>query len=90
MRVDEDNGKSTGMVNGRYQKIRRFSINEFWKNIGCLVLASAFGLGCSKLWEKEDAQKISGKKMKRHSVSIKVFFVWFVYPILFIVFCFIL
>ena len=43
--VDEDNGKAVGMVNGRYRKVRRFSRNEFWENIGCLVSAPTFGLG---------------------------------------------
>ena len=37
MKVDEENGKSFRMVNGLYQKDRRFSSNEFLKNIGCLV-----------------------------------------------------
>ena len=45
MKVDEDNGKASGMVNGRYQTFRRFSGNEFWKNIGCIVPAPTFGLG---------------------------------------------
>ena len=53
MNVDEDNGKSVGMVNGRAQKGRRFSRNEFWNNIGCLVSSLTFGLGGSRLWEKE-------------------------------------
>ena len=35
--VDEDNGKAAGMVNGRYQKFRQFSGNEFWNNVVFLV-----------------------------------------------------
>ena len=35
--LDKENGKSLGIRNGRYQKFRQFSSNEFWKNIGCLV-----------------------------------------------------
>ena len=55
--MDEDNGKESGMVNGRYQKVRRLSGNKFWKNIGYIISASTFGLGGSMLWEKEEAQK---------------------------------
>ena len=51
MKVDEENGKSVGMVNVRSWKIGGFS-------------DPTFGLGGSRLWEKEDAQKISGKKRK--------------------------
>ena len=36
-KVDEDNGKVLGKGNVRYRKNRRFSSNDFWKNIGCLV-----------------------------------------------------
>ena len=50
--VDEDNGKELGKGNGRYRKIHWFSSNEFWKNIVCLVSASTFGLGGSRLWYK--------------------------------------
>ena len=45
MKVDEENGESVGMVNGWARKVQQFSINEFWKNIGCLILAPNFGLG---------------------------------------------
>ena len=44
-KVDEDNGKSLGKDNVWYRKVRRFSSNEFWKNIGCLVSDTTFGLG---------------------------------------------
>ena len=44
-KVDEDNGKSSGIGNGRYQKYRRFYRNECWKNIGCIVSDSTFGMG---------------------------------------------
>ena len=52
-RVDEDNGKSLNKGNVRYRKFRRFYRNEFWKNIGCLVSDPTFGIGGSRLWEKE-------------------------------------
>ena len=52
-KVDEDNGKSFNKGNVRYRKVCRFSINEFWKNIGCLVSATTFGHGGLRLWEKE-------------------------------------
>ena len=45
--------------NVRYRKFRPFSSCEFWKNIGCLVLAPTFGIGGSRLWEKEEEQKLS-------------------------------
>ena len=61
-----------GIGNGRYQNFRRVSSNEFWNNIGCLVLAPTFGLGGSRLWKKDKDIKISGKKIKRHSIRIKV------------------
>ena len=72
-KVDEENGKALGKGNVRYRKIRRFSNNESWENIGCLVPAATFGLGGSRLWEKEEDIKISGKKRKRRSIGIKVY-----------------
>ena len=48
-KVDEDNSKATGMVNGGYLKVRQFSNNEFWKNIGGLISASTFGIGGLRL-----------------------------------------
>ena len=33
-KVDEENGKVLVKDNVRYQTVRRFSRNEFWKNIG--------------------------------------------------------
>ena len=48
-KVDEGNRKALGKSNVRYRKVRRFSSNEFWKNIGCLVSAPTFGLGGSRL-----------------------------------------
>ena len=38
-KLDEKNRKALIISNGRYQKFRRFSINEFCKNIGCIVSA---------------------------------------------------
>ena len=66
IKVDEDNGKALGMVNGRYRKVQRFSRNEFRINIGCLVSSPTFGLGGSRMWDKEEAQKINVNKRKRH------------------------
>ena len=59
--------------NVRYQKVRWFSINECWKNIGCLVSAPNFGLRGFRLWEKEEEINLSGKKRKRRSIRIKVY-----------------
>ena len=69
----EDNGKYVVMLNVRAWKVWQFSSNKFWKNIGCLVSAPTFGLGGSRLWEKEEAQEISGDKRKRHSIMMKVY-----------------
>ena len=52
MKVDEENSKYVTMVNGWAPKDQRFSSNEFWKNIGCLVSAPTFGLGGLRFWEK--------------------------------------
>ena len=57
MKVYEDNVKATGMVNGWYQKVCRFTSNEFCKNIGCIVSARIFGIGGSSLWEKLKVKK---------------------------------
>ena len=70
--VDKDNGKQFNKCNVRYRKIRRFSRNEFWKNIGCLVSAPTFGLGGLMLWEKKGDIKPIGNKRKRRSIWIKV------------------
>ena len=51
-KVDEYNGKALGKVNVRYQKVLRFSSNEFWKNVGGLILTPIFGLVDSRLWDK--------------------------------------
>ena len=67
-----DNGKASGKGNVRYRKIRRFFSNEFWKNVGCLVSDPTFGLGGSRMWDKEEDTKISGKKRKIRSIRIKV------------------
>ena len=45
MKVNEDNGKATGTVNRRYQKVWRFSSNGFLMDIGFLVSAPNFGIG---------------------------------------------
>ena len=72
-KVYEDNGKALNKVNVRYQKARRFSSNEFWKNIGCLVSTPTFGLRGSRMWDKEEEIKLSGNKRKRFSIRIKVY-----------------
>ena len=64
--------KALNKGNVWYRKFRRFSSNEFWKNVGCLVSAPTFGLGESRLWEKEEELKLSGKKRKRRSIWVKV------------------
>ena len=51
-KVDKYTGKDVIMVNRQACKVRRFSSNEFWKKIGCLVLAPNFGLRGSRLCEK--------------------------------------
>ena len=58
MKVDEDNSKYVGMMNGQ--------------NIGCLVSDPTFGLGGSRLWDKEEKQKIIGRNSKRCSIRMKV------------------
>ena len=72
MKADEENGQDVGMVNGRDQKVWQFSSNEFGKNIGCLVSAPTFDLGGYRLWDKEEAQKMSGKKMNIRLIRVKV------------------
>ena len=69
--MDEENGKVVGMLKGKDRKVWRFSSNGFWKNIGRLVLYPTFGIGGSMLWEKEEAQKISRKKIKTPSIRLK-------------------
>ena len=69
-KVYEDNGRRETQENGQFRKLRRFSRNEFWKNIGCLLSAPTFGLGGLRLWEKD--QEISGNKRKRSSIIPKV------------------
>ena len=61
------------MVKVRTRKVQQFSINEFWKNISCLISAPNFGLGGSKLWDKDEKQNIRGKKRKRNSIRLKVY-----------------
>ena len=60
------------MGNGRYRKFRRFSSNGFWKNIGCLVSSPIFGIGGSRMWDKEEDMNISENKRKKRSILIKV------------------
>ena len=69
-RVDEDNRREGTQENGQFWKLRQFSGDEFWKNIGCIISAPNFGLGGSRLWEKYP--EISGKKRKRSLIRLKV------------------
>ena len=65
-KVDKDNGRGGDQENGQFRKLRRFSRNELWNNIGCLLSAPTFGLRESRPWEKDP--KISGEKRKRSSI----------------------
>ena len=56
MKVDKENGKVAGMVNGRALRVWRYSSNEVWNKIGCLVSAPTFGIGELRLWEKKKTQ----------------------------------
>ena len=51
MKVGEYNGKAVLIVNVWSWGFWRFSSNEFWKNIGCLISAPTFGIGGLRLWE---------------------------------------
>ena len=73
-KVDEENGKQRVKGIVRYRKVRRFSSCELWKNSGCLVSAPTFGIGRSKLWDKEEELKLCGKKRKRRLIRAKVDF----------------
>ena len=64
-------GEGGTQENGLFWKLRKFSRNEFWKSIGCLLSAPNFGFGGSKLWEKDP--RIIGKKSKRYSIRSKVY-----------------
>ena len=91
MRMDEDNGRYLGIEKERDRNIWQFSSNEFWKYIGSLVFSPTFYLGGSILWENQEAQKMSGNKIKRNSIMVKVSLYEFcVYPFLFNVFSVIL
>ena len=54
--------------------------------INCLVSAPTFGLGGSRLLDKEEAQKISGNRRKMRSIRTRLICIRFVHPILFIFF----
>ena len=62
-KINDENGRGRTQENGQFRKLRRFSREEFWKNIGYLLSAPTFGLGGSRLWEKD--KNISGQKRKR-------------------------
>ena len=69
-KVDEENGIGKSKENEQFRKLRWFSRNKFWKNIACILSVPTFGLGGSRLWEKDI--KISGKNTKRSSIQSKV------------------
>ena len=48
-RVEEDNGIATRMLKGSISKVRRSSINEFWKSIGRIISAPEFDIGRVRL-----------------------------------------
>ena len=52
MKLDGENGKSVVMVKWKNRKVWWFSINEFCKNIGCLVSKPTLGNGVLRLWDK--------------------------------------
>ena len=58
-------------MKGRDNTVWRLSSNGFWNNIGCLILALTLGIGVSRLWEKEEEQRIIGEKRKRFSIRLK-------------------
>ena len=74
IRVDEETGRAMGMGKLRIIKVWRFSSNELWKNIVCLIFAPIFDLGGSRLWDKEEQQKKIVNKSKRRSIRAKVDF----------------
>ena len=91
MRVDGNNGRSMGIGKGRIRKLWWFSSNEYWNNVGYLILARTFGLGGSRLREKEEQQNISENKSKSRSIWLKVYLYGFcVYSILCMLFYIIL
>ena len=57
MNLDEYNGKAVVMVNEWAQNIFRVSINEFCKNIGCIVSSPTFGIGGGKAVLEEIGNK---------------------------------
>ena len=72
LKVYKENVKALNKGNVRYLKVRQFSSNEFWRNIGCLVSAPTLGIGGSRLWDTEEDINLSGKKRKILSICIKV------------------
>ena len=64
-RVEEDNDKYMGR--GSIRKFRKFSRNEYWNNIGCLILTPTFVVGWSKLWEKEKGKMSQEIKLREFS-----------------------
>ena len=44
-KVYDDNGRRGNQENGRFWKLQRFSRNELWKNIWCLLSVPTFVQG---------------------------------------------
>ena len=65
-KVDEDNRRGGTQQNGPFWKLRQFSRNKLWKNVGCLLSAPTFDIGGSRLWKKDP--EIIRKKRKRSSI----------------------
>ena len=91
MRVDEENGRALVMNKVRLCKVWRFSSNKFWKIVYCLVSDPTFGIGWSRLWDKDEGRCINLNKRKIHFIRVKIdFYEVCVYSILFLIFSIIL
>ena len=91
MRVNEENGRAMVMGKGRIRKVWQFSRNKFLRTICCHISNPTFGIGGSRLWEKEEEKHISRKKRKRHLFTVKVYlYEVCVYSILFMIFIIVL
>ena len=58
---------------GGIEKSVGFQAMNFFKNLICLVSAPTFGLGGSRMLDKEEEIEISGKNIKRRSIFIKFY-----------------
>ena len=67
--VDEENGRGGTKFNGNFWKLRRFSKNEFWKNIRYLLSAPTIGIRGLRLEEKDT--RLSVNIRKRSLIRLK-------------------